>query len=44
MKIVIPECLYRGSMISVGLKLDSRSESLREWQFCELAKDWRFWV
>ena len=27
---VIPECFYRGSMISVGYKLDSRSESLRE--------------
>jgi hypothetical protein len=28
--VVIPECLYRGSMISAAYKLDSRSESLRE--------------
>jgi putative permease len=27
---VIPECFYRGYMISIGYKSDSRSETLRE--------------
>ena len=32
-RFVMPEWLYRASMISMGYSLDSRSKSLREWQF-----------
>jgi hypothetical protein len=37
-KLVIPECLYRGSRFSNLEMLDSRSESLREGQFARKLK------